>query len=408
MIRSANNSKTKRGDTLGLFEKIFRPKAETQQQSGFWKTLTAYSPVFTTRDGSAYESALVRSAIDARARHISKLKITTQGSAQPSLKKQIMTAPNSFMTWSKFLYRLSTILDMQNNAIIVPSMDEYGRTTGYFPILPTQTEIVNVDGEPFLRYTFSNGKTAAIELTRCGIMNRFQYLSDFFGEDNKALASTLDLIDLNEQAIAEAVKQSATFRFMARSNNFAKAEDLKKERQRFSDTNFKADAGGLLLFPNNYTDIKQIVSKPFTVDAAQLEQINTSVFDYFGINEKILQSTATGDEMDAFFNAVIEPFEIQLSEVMTAMTYSEPEQARGNRILATANRLQYMPISAKVNIAEALGDRGMIMIDEIRELFNYAPLPDGKGQHAPIRGEYYMVGQDKPAGEEQQDADQTE
>ena len=204
------------------------------------------------------------------------------------------------------------------------------------------------------------------------------------------------------------MKQSATFRFMARSNNFAKAEDLKKERQRFSDTNFKADAGGLLLFPNNYTDIKQIVSKPFTVDDAQLEQINTSVFDYFGVNEKILQSTATGDEMDAFFNAVVEPFSIQLSEVMTAMTYSEPEQARGNGILATANRLQYMPISAKVNIAEALGDRGMIMIDEIRELFNYAPLPDGKGQHAPIRGEYYMVGQDKPAGEEQQDADQTE
>ena len=28
------------------------------------------------------------------------------------------------------------------------------------------------------------------------------------------------------------------------------------------------------------------------------------------------------------------------------------------------------------------------MIDEIRELFNYAPLPDCAGQVAPIRGEY--------------------
>ena len=397
-----------RGDITGLFEKIFRPRAANVPERGYWQTLTAYAPCFTTREGSAYESALVRSAIDARARHISKLKIVTQGSAQTALQRQIRGRPNSFQTWSQFLYRLSTILDMQNNAIIVPVLDDFGRTTGYYPILPSRTEIINVGGEPFLRYTFTGGQTAAIELARCGILNKFQYLSDFFGESNDALNSTLDLIDLNEQAIAEAVKQSATFRFMARSNNFAKAEDLKKERQRFSETNFTADSGGLLLFPNNYTDIKQIISKPFTVDPAQLQQINTSVFNYFAVNEKILQSTATGDEMDAFFNAVVEPFEIQFSEVMTAMTYSEQERARGNCILATANRLQYMPVTAKVNIAETLGDRGMVLIDEIRELFNYPPLPDGKGQHAPIRGEYYMVGQNQLAGKEDDNADETE
>jgi len=392
----------------GLFEKIFRPKREPQKTDGYWHTLTAYAPVFTTRTGNAYESALVRAAIDVRARHISKLKVISQGSAQSTLQKQIRNAPNSFMTWSKFLYRLSTILDMQNNAIIAPVLDDFGRTVGFFPILPSSAEIVSADGEPFLRYHFSGGQTAAVELSRCGIMNRFQYLSDFFGEPNTALRSTLDLIDLNEQAIAEAVKQSATFRFMARASNFAKASDLKKERERFTETNLAGDSGGLLLFPNSYTDIKQIVSQPFTVDPAQLQQINTSVFNYFAVNEKILQSTATGDEMDAFFNAVVEPFEIQFSEVMTAMTYSEQERARGNCILATANRLQYMPVTAKVNIAETLGDRGMVLIDEIRELFNYPPLPDGKGQHAPIRGEYYMVGQNQPAGKEDDNADETE
>ena len=39
-------------------------------------------------------------------------------------------------------------------------------------------------------------------------------------------------------------------------------------------------------------------------------------------------------------------------------------------------------------MAKELGDRGAILIDEIRELFNYEPLPDGAGQVAPIRGEY--------------------
>ena len=67
----------------------------------------------------------------------------------------------------------------------------------------------------------------------------------------------------------------------------------------------------------------------------------------------------------------------------------------GNRITLTANRLQYMNVSQKVSMARELGDRGVLMIDEIRELFNYEPLPDGAGQHAPIRGEYYMVDEGK-------------
>ena len=39
------------------------------------------------------------------------------------------------------------------------------------------------------------------------------------------------------------------------------------------------------------------------------------------------------------------------------------------------------------------------MIDEIRELFNWGPLPDGAGQHAPIRGEYYFADEKSEEGE---------
>ena len=68
--------------------------------------------------------------------------------------------------------------------------------------------------------------------------------------------------------------------------------------------------------------------------------------------------------------------------------FSERERAQGTKIVANANRLQYMSVTQKVQMAKELGDRGAILIDEIRELFNYAPLPDGAGQVAPIRGEY--------------------
>ena len=61
----------------------------------------------------------------------------------------------------------------------------------------------------------------------------------------------------------------------------------------------------------------------------------------------------------------------------------------------TANRLQYMSTGNKIALAQQMGDRGILLIDEIRELFNYAPLPDGVGQHAPIRGEYYFADEGK-------------
>jgi hypothetical protein len=386
---------------MGLFEKIFRPRdrGTNVQPDGFWQTFTAYQPSFCTSGGQVYEIALVRAAIDFRARQNAKLKVQLSGTANQTLRTLAQHKPSEFMTWYKFLYRVSTILDVQNNCIIVPILDDFGRITGYMPVLPSVTELVNVDGEPFLRWQFRNGQTAAIELSKCGILNKYQYLSDFFGESNDALRSTMDLISINEQNIAEAVKQSATFRFMAKASNFAKSSDLKKERDRFSDTNFSG-GGGLLLFPNTYTDIQQIKTSAYNVDESQLNMIQANVFNYFGVNAELLQGKATSDELDVFFNTVTEPFEIQLSEALTDMTFTGREQTAGNKVEVVANRLQYASMQQRILMAQQLGDRGMVMIDEIRELFNYPPLPDGSGQRAPIRGEYYMVGEEKEGSEQ--------
>lgn len=389
-----------RGDTLGLFDKIFRPKAEQVKSDQFWQTFTAYQPQFYSVAGQVYEVLLVRAAIDFRARQNAKLRVQITGSANEKLRTLAQHKPSEFQTWYKFLYRVSTILDVQNNCIIVPILDEYGRITGYYPVLPSVTELVSVDGEPYLRYQFQNGQVAAMELSRCGILNKYQYLSDFFGENNDALNSTMNLIAMNEQNISEAVKQSATFRFMARVNNFTKAEDLKKEQDRFASTSMTG-AGGIILFPSTFADIQQIKSSAYNVDQAELDLINGNVFSYFGVNEKLLQSLATADELDAFFNCCVEPFEIQLSEALTDMTFSGREQTNGNRIEVTANRLQYASLAQRISMAKELGDRGMIMRDEVRELFNLAPLPDGLGQTAPVRGEFYNVGDDRSDGEEE-------
>lgn len=386
---------------MGLFEKLFPRYAAARQAKGYFKTLTAYQPMFTSWNGAIYESGLVRSAIDARARHISKLSVTFTGTAQRSLQARMKIAPNEFQTWSQYLYRLSTILDNQNTAFLVPVLNEYGEITGTFPVLPSRCEIVQADGVPYLQYTFQTGDKAAIELSLCGIMTKFQYSDDFFGESNGALVPTMELIHAQNQGIREGITNGATFRFLAQIDNFIKPEDLKKERQRFSRENFSGeDGGGLLLFPSTYKNIQQISSKPYVPDAEQMAAIEKNVFDYFGVNEKILQNSATDEEMDAYFNGAIEPFMIQLGEVLSKMLFSWRERSIGNKVLVTANRLQYMSIAHKITLAQQMGDRGMITINEARELLNYPPLEDG--DKAPIRGEYYFASDKK--GEENGDA----
>lgn len=379
---------------MSLFDKIFKRPEPGGQPQGIFQTLTAYTPVFTSWGGKIYESELIRAAINARATHISKLSVEVKGSAQPKLKTKLKSGPNEWQTWGQFLYRLSTILDVNNTAFIVPVMNGYMEVSGIFPVLPSQCQIVQYNNEPWLRYQFRTGQYASIEMKRCGIMTKFQYEDDFFGSDNSAIRPTMELINIQNQGISEAVKSAATFRFMAKMNNFVKTEDLAKERQRFTKENLENGGGGVLLFPNTYSDIKQIESKPFVVDAEQMKMIQTNVYNYFGVNEDILQNKAFGDAWAAFYEGAIEQFSIQFSEVVTKMLFTDRERAAGAFVMATANRLQYMSGKEKLSYATIMGDRGFVMIDEIREVFNLPPLPNGMGQKLPVRGEYYLLGAD--------------
>lgn len=376
---------------MGLFEKIFKRPRPQGQLEGFFKTLTAYTPAFTSWSGQLYESELVRAAINARATHISKLSVRVQGAAKPRLQTRLRTGPNEWQTWGQFLYRLSTILDVQNTAFVVPVQDEFGEAAGIFPVLPSRCEVLQYSGEPWLRYQFSTGEYAAVEMSSCGILTRFQYSDDLFGDNNAALTPTMELINIQNQGIAEGVKSAATFRFMAQVNNFTKPEDLAKERQRFTRENLQGE-GGVLLFPNNYSDIQQIKSSPFVVDADQMDSIRKNVFDYFGVNEDVLQNKAYGDAWSAFYEGAIEPFAIQFSDVVTKMLFTERERASGSILMATANRLQYMSSAEKLNVSAQMADRGIMNRDEIREIWNLPPLPNGEGQAYTIRGEYYLLG----------------
>lgn len=383
---------------MGLLEKIFGPKTPTIKPNGFFKLIDGYAPVFHTFGGSIYESELVRTAIDAKARHISKLQVTIQGTARPELQTRLKQAPNTWQTWSQFLARTATVLEMRNNAFIVPVLDKYGDTKGIYTLCPDGWELLDVGGVPWIRFSFSGGDKKAIELDRVGILTKFQYKSDLFGESNSALRETMSLIKIQRQGIEESAKNSASYRIMAQVGNFAMASDLKKEAERFNETNFQNGGGGMLLLPNTYTNIQQLNQQSYAVDANQLKLIQSNISNYFGVNEDVIQNKATGDAWSAFYEGAIEPIAVQLSEVLTMMLFTERERSFGNRIFFTANRLQYMTNKDKLDFVVNLVDRGLCSINEGREVFNLPPVEGGDVRT--IRGEYKNTGEIEDAQED--------
>ena len=381
---------------MGMLEKIFgrRGQPEALKNAQIFRLLEGYTPVFRSFQGSVYESEMIRASLDAWGRHAAKLKPNIKGKAMPELTNRMKVKPNSFQEWSKFLYREATVLGARNNAFLVKTRAEDDTPTGIIGIIPESWELVEFQNEPWIRFFLPEGKRRAERLAEVGILTRYHYKSELYGEDNEALKPVLDLIEMQRQGIKEGIRNGASYRFMAQSDNWASDKDLAAEMEQFNSFTFgnKKTSGGLVLFPNTYNNVQQLRQEGYKIDADQQDHIRENVFNYFGVNEDILQNKAYGDAWLAFYEGFVEWFAIQLGEVISGMIYSDRERGSfENQIFFTSNRLQYMSNADKLNAVMQLGDRGLATRNELREILNLEPLPEPFGDQIPTRGEYYDV-----------------
>lgn len=365
----------------------------------YFKMLNGYSPTFTSFNGGVYEADLTRTAVNSFATHCSKLKPEITGSAYKQLERTLQFKPNYFMDTVKFIKRVATIVAVEHTAFIVPIEDELGGLCGWYPLRAQRCEVVEAAGQVYLRYLFANGEHAAIEFEKVGIMTDFEYSDDLFGEDNSTLKPTMQLIHTQNEGIINAIKNSANIRFLAKIANMLKPEDIKKERERFTEENLSADnKSGMIIYDNKFSELKQVESKPYTPNAMQMQQIQDNVCTHFGTNMDILQNKFNEETWNAYYEGKIEPFAIQLSLVMSNMTYTQRQIACGNAITFSANRLQYASNTTKLQVSTQLFDRALLNRNGVMDIWNMAHVENGEKYY--IRKEYTEVSEldknDKP------------
>jgi hypothetical protein len=285
---------------------------------------------------------------------------------------------------------------------------------GLFPVAYNQVEAKEYDGVLYLEYSFMTGERGVIEYSRVGHLRKMQYKSDLFGDSNSALNQTLEVINAQNQSITNALKQSGVVRFMAQLNEqLISQKHFENERDLFSSVNFNADNKQMMIYDSRYKDIKQVESKPIYLDEKQQGMIDDNIKNYFGVSTNVIQHKFENDyEWNSYYEGVIEPILIKLSEAVTKLMYTPTQVMAGNCVYFTTNRLQYMSNESKLSFSSQMFDRGIISGNDVCDVWHLAHYEGGEKHY--IRKEYAEISkldepvEQQPIGEIEEDDRKTD
>lgn len=191
------------------------------------------------------------------------------------------------------------------------------------------------------------------------------------------LKNSTELLEITYNGVKQVIQNSASLRGYLKYNNFADDDELKAKVKEFQAAYMSAENEGGIAGLDNSMEFKEISQQPRPIPIAQIQFFRENIYRYYGVNEKILNSTFNEAEWNAFYEAVIEPIAIQLSLEFTFKLFTERERGCGNKIVFTANRLQYATLQTRNAIGKDLFDRGGITLNQYLELLYYQPFEGG-------------------------------
>ena len=158
------------------------------------------------------------------------------------------------------------------------------------------------------------------------------------------------------------------------TNTMLKEKDIKASKDAFVKDYLNLENTSGIASLDAKAEFQEVNMKPITLDKAQLEQVNYNVYDYFGISESIVRNKFTDDEWDAFYEGVIEPRAIQMSYEFTNKVFGNQAIYEGNKIVFTANKLQYKSLDKKNKLLQVVLPYGVLTKDMVLEILDLPPI----------------------------------
>lgn len=361
---------------MGLIEKIFGKVKQIKVAFTRWKELGGYQALFSPFGAEIYKSELVRACIRPLAEHTSK---ANPKSSDKYLEHLLTYRPNMYMNGKDFLAKCRNLYELKNTLFIYLQRDDRGKTIGLYPVPYEQYEAEEYKNGLYIKFFFKSDavRSLVVPWEDLAVMRKDYLMRDIGGEDNSALRDTLELINTTNQGVANAVKSTANLRgIIKNTKSMLDNQDTKAARDRFVKDYLNLENEGGIASLDPTQEFIPIKMEPAVTNFAQMREFRENVYRYFNINDNIIMSKATEEEMEAFYSSRIEPWLIALSLELTDKIFSLRQKEYNHYIMFESSRLQYCSQKTKLSLV-AMVDRGAMTPNEWRATMNMAPIAGG-------------------------------
>ncbi|MGN0594804.1 MAG: phage portal protein [Hominimerdicola sp.] len=336
-------------------------------------------------NGKIYENDIVRSCVNAGAKAVGKMvpkHIRTTGdeievNPDPYIKI-LLKEPNPYMSQQQLQEKMARTLFINRNAFALVIRDENGFPIAIYPINSSSAEaLYDENGRLYLRFNLNNGKIYTFPYSDIIHLRLDYYDNELFGTPIiPALEPLMQMVGTTDKGMIDAIKNSSVIRWLLKFTTSMRPEDIKKATADFSKNYLSTESGGFgVAGIDSKMDATQIKTDDYVPNSAQMDKTTQRIYSIFCTNEKIIQSRYTEDERNAYHEENIEPIGIDFSNEYSRALFSRKDR-ENNGIVFESFSLEYASIKTKLELVQYL-DRGVLTPNEVRALFNYAPVEGG-------------------------------
>ena len=402
---------------MGIFT---RKKKEGVTQS--FDFISGVNPMFVPFGSNVSNSEVVKICIDRIASQCAKLKpkyIKTKEDKTVSEKSGTLSfllkhKPNDFMTPYDFIYRVVSLLLLNDNVFVYPMYDRLnGQLKALYPLKPILVEAQRDNiGSHYLKFYFGDGSDFTLPYENVIHLRKYYSEHDLFGGsgsqgNHEAILKTIQINENLLQGIDNAVKSSMQIRGIVKMNGMLSEADKKKQRDLFDaalNDSF-ANKGSSIIPIDLKSDYIPLTTDPKLIDKETLEFLQSKILDYYGVSVPIFTNKYKEEDFNSFYESTIEPLAIQLSEAFSLGLLTENEINRGEEIIFFSERLQYASWNTKVQAIEKLMGLGIMSLNESRALLGLEPLEGGSKRLQSLnfvdasKANLYQVGKEEKENE---------
>lgn len=356
------------------------------------------SPIFSSFGQNIYLSDFVNNAIERVANEISKIELRSIVQDGEILQVQndditrlFRFKPNPLQTTSDFFANVEWLRRKNCNAFIYPQYEiltlpngrQFKRYLAFYPLKPSAVYIGVNNGQAWeIKLEFEDGNSFTLPYNdlihlrwRRGA-NTIVGGGDDYGQKNDVdILRTIDALDKTIQGLPKSIEASLQIKGVYHAKTLADAQKLSKLRDDFEDHIITSSSG--MVATDLGGEFTPVSIKAPEISEPALKFLKAVIQERYGVSAAILSGDYNGDQHSAFYQTAIEDFIIQFEQAMTACCFTPREQDVGHRIKCYYNKVRYLSPKDKMDLANLAKETGIMMLNEINEMFGIAPFPEG-------------------------------